>query len=99
MCNYVNENKCKITGDICPYMYYCEKIRAFRASSAMPKECKIVVRKDVPKGYSIVRDERNGYLYVDYGEITIKLKNPYSIVPNYVKIRRDGTDFKIVEKG
>ena len=32
MCSYIRENKCAITTEVCPYVYYCDKIQAFKPS-------------------------------------------------------------------
>lgn len=88
MCEYVKENKCGITQEICPYMYYCDKIQSYRASKYMPTECKIKQKIEAPKGYYKVRQERKGFLYIDYKEYTIKVKNPFDHIPPYVKVRQ-----------
>ena len=88
MCEYVTENRCRITKEICPYMYFCDKIQTFRPSSSMPQDCKIKEKYEIPFGYYKVRGERKGYLYVDYGNITIKVKNPFDHTPLYVRVKK-----------
>lgn len=95
MCNYVRENRCLVTEQVCPYMYYCEKIHGFKSSPAMPSECKIKQRAEIPKGYYRVRDVRKGYLYIDVDDETIKVKNPFDSVPLYVKVSRTKTGIKL----
>lgn len=86
MCEYTNNEKCKITGEICPYMYFCEKRQIWKASRYMPNDCTVKINNKVPKGYTAVIQERNGYLYVCVNGQTIKLKNPFDTVPLYVKV-------------
>lgn len=88
MCEYVRENQCIVTREVCPYVYYCDKIRAYRPSTSMPQNCKIKEKLEIPKGYCKVRDERKGWLYVDYEDITIKVKNPFDYIPLYVRVRK-----------
>ena len=95
MCNYVRENRCLVTEQVCPYMYYCEKIHGFKPSPAMPSECKIKQQAEIPKGYYRVRDVRKGYLYIDVDDETIKVKNPFDSVPLYVKVSRTKTGIKL----
>lgn len=95
MCNYVRENQCAITAQICPYVYYCDKICAYKPSSAMPKECKVKQNAEVPKGYYRVRDERKGWLYIDVDNETIKVKNPFDSVPLYVKVSKTKAGIKL----
>ena len=88
MCNYVKENKCLITSQVCPYVYYFDKTRGYKPSSNMPQDCKVKQTAEIPAGYCRVRDVRKDYLYIDYGEITIKVKNPFDYTPLYVRVRR-----------
>lgn len=88
MCEYVTNNKCMVTHDVCPYMYYCDKIRAYKPSQSMPTNCKIKEKASVPKGAYKVRDERKGWLYIDYKGITIKVKNPFDNIPLYVHVQK-----------
>lgn len=85
MCNYVTGHQCSITNQACPYMYYCSKSDSYKPSNSMPEKCKVSLQASVPKGYYRVRDSRNGYLYIDVEGQTIKVKNPFSIVPEFVK--------------
>lgn len=98
MCEYVKENKCSITSQICPYMYYCDKIRSYRPSKYMPTDCKVKKNITVPNGCYKVRQERKGFLYIDYKGVVIKVKNPFDYIPIYVKIRKtkDG-EYKLRE--
>lgn len=87
MCEYVRGNQCRVTQATCPYMYFCEKIQGFKPSTSMPADCKVKQKAETPKGYCRVRDERKGWLYIDYNDITVKVKNPFDHVPLYVRIK------------
>lgn len=87
MCEYVRGNQCRVTQTTCPYMYFCEKIQGFKPSTSMPVDCKVKQKAETPKGYYRVRDERKGWLYIDYNDITVKVKNPFNHVPLYVRIK------------
>lgn len=98
MCEYVKENKCSITSQICPYMYYCDKIQSYRASNYMPTNCKVKKNIAIPNGYCRVRQERKGYLYIEYGDFVIKVKNPFDYRPLYVKVEKtESGEYKLME--
>lgn len=88
MCEYVSGNQCRVTQSVCPYMYYCDKIKGFKPSPNMPDDCKVKQQANTPIGYCRVRDERKGWLYIDYNNITIKVKNPFDHTPLYVRVRK-----------
>lgn len=85
MCRYVKVNKCSITDDVCPFMYFCNKVNDWRPLKSMPENCKVQGRIEVPKGCYKVRMERKGKLYVDINGQTIKVANPFDHVPQFVK--------------
>lgn len=85
MCEYVENNNCRITQKCCPYMYFCYKSNSWKPSKAMPVDCKIKKMAKIPEGYCYVRMERKGYLYVDIDGYTYKILNPFTEVPLYVK--------------
>lgn len=85
MCEYAKENKCIVTNEVCPWMYWCNKRQIYKPSRHMPQNCNIKARVEVPKGYYKVRMERKGYLYVDIDNCTYKIKNPFDDIPLYVK--------------
>lgn len=96
MCNYVKDNQCLILNQVCPYVYYCSKIQAYKESSSMPTDCKVKRKNKIPDGYYYVRDERKGYLYIDYeNDTTIKVKNPFENIPLYVKVTKTKNGFKL----
>ena len=87
MCNYVNieEGKCKITKNICPYLYFCNKTKSYKPNASMPSNCKIKQNFELPNGCYKVCFERKGKLYVSIdGHIEI-IPNPFDTVPLYVK--------------
>lgn len=95
MCNYVTENKCNITNETCPYMNPCPKTGGYLPSRSMPVNCKVKLNAEIPQGYYRVREERKGYLYVDIGEFTQKIANPFDDVPLYVKAIKTKTGWKL----
>lgn len=103
MCNYVRKNKCAITNEVCPYMYYCTKRNIWKQSSNMPENCKVKQAHSVPKGYYKVLFERRGMLYILIEDQTIPMQNPFDHVPLFVKLRKskDGHWFivKTLNKG
>lgn len=99
MCNNRIENKCKITNDICPWTYWCGKLSTYKEREGMDKYCKYKQQVQVPDGYNLVKFERNGFLYVDIDSQTIKLCNPYSYVPQYVKVYKYRGEWRIKKEG
>lgn len=85
MCEYNKLNKCLITNDICPYVFFCNKQNIWKPLKSMPTQCKIKNKLMIPKGYYKVRMERKGYLFIDIDNITIKVKNPFEDIPIFVK--------------
>ena len=47
--------------------------------------------KNIPNGSNRVLFERKGFLYIDFNNGTIKVKNTFTSVPDYVYVR-DGID-------
>lgn len=88
MCQYVEVNKCKITNINCPFMYFCNNVNDWRPMKSMPKRCKVQSNIEPPKGWSKVRMERHGKLYIDIEGQTIKLPNPFDYVPILVKVSK-----------
>lgn len=95
MCNHLNVNKCSVTNQGCPYVYYCSKTNEYKPSKNMPEKCKVALQVEVPKGQYRVRDVRNGYLYVDIDGQTIKVLNPFTKVPQFVKAFKTKTGWRI----
>ena len=88
MCNYVviEEGKCKITKDICPYLYFCNKIKSYKPNASMPSNCKVKQNFEVPNGYYKVCFEKKGNLYVEVDGYIRIVANPYDTTPQYVKV-------------
>lgn len=98
MCDYAEANKCKISGDICPWRYLCPQTGDWRDNKYMPDDCKIKRQADVPAGYYRVREERKGWLYIDVDNYTIRVKNPFDHIPLYVRARKlKSGEYKIRE--
>lgn len=89
MCEYLdiegNKGRCKVTNQICPYAYFCNKTGTWKPSSHMPAKCKVKEQADIPKGYYQVCFERKGNLYVDIEGCIQIIPNPFDNVPLYVK--------------
>ena len=49
MCEYVKGNRCLISKENCPFVYWCDKIHAYKPSSSMPENCKIKEKLQIPK--------------------------------------------------
>lgn len=86
MCEFLRQNKCDITKKICPYTYFCDRLKIWKPSKNMPEDCKVKLRNAVPSGYSLVRFERKGFLYIDIDGQTRVIKNPFDYVPKYVRV-------------
>ena len=64
----------------------------------MPDDCKVKRDAAAPKGYKRVREERKGWLYIDLGEQTIRVKNPFDHTPLYVRVKQlKSGEYKIRE--
>lgn len=87
-CKFRNETVCGISGEQCPWVYYCDAVGAWKESPKAPKICKIAEANDVPNGAYRVAFERHGYLYVDMGGYAIKVKNTYDNIPLFVNITK-----------
>lgn len=88
MCEYVDKNVCQITQQVCPWRYLCPKDGTWKDNKYIPQDCKIKRQAEVPAGYRRVREERKGWLYIDLGEQTIRVKNPFDHTPLYVRVRK-----------
>ena len=95
MCEYVKINKCSITDDVCPFMYFCERKQIWKPNRAMPTHCKVAMNVDIPHGYNRVVMVRKNKLYIDMGETKICLDNPFETTPLYVKVTKTKSGYKI----
>lgn len=93
MCEYVKSNMCQILHEQCPWMYICPKTGQWTPNQKMPADCKVKRSQQVPASYSKVEFEKDGYLYVNLGEMTVKVLNPFADIPLFVKCHanKDGT--------
>lgn len=95
MCKYVKDNICTIQNTVCPFMYFCEKQQIWKPNKYMPNPCKISLSYEVPNGYHRVIDSRKKYLYIDMGDYTISVENPFDDIPLYVKITKTKNGYKL----
>lgn len=94
-CIYREINMCKRTNNICPWVSWCSKINGWKERAGMEKYCKYLQKKEAPDGYYIVEFEKRGYLYVTVGNETVKIKNPFDLIPEYVRLYKSKGDWKI----
>lgn len=90
MCGYIisNSNLCRISNQICPYMFFCNKESRWKPMASMPVKCKIKESMEIPQGHYKVCFEKRGNLYVNVdGNIRI-IPNPFDYVPQFVKVSR-----------
>ena len=92
MCEYSIENKCKITKENCPFVYWCDKFQMWKPNKYMPKNCKVKqMNVNQYNGKYKVGFHHNGYLYVNINNEPHKLENPFNFIPDYVEIeKKDG---------
>lgn len=87
MCEYSENNICKLTKEVCPWMYFCDNLQIWRANNFMPKDCKVKNANVIKhKGKYQVRNSRKNYIYVDIDGHTYKFENPFDFVPDYVDV-------------
>lgn len=90
MCQYIdfNEGSCSISKERCPFVYYCTRIMAYKPSASFPEYCGVRDSLINPKGYYKVEFERHGNLYIKVDGFIEIVKNPYTFIPNYVKMTK-----------
>lgn len=81
---------CKRTDRICEYSKFCQLQNKFILNDRW-EQCSVKDEKDIPSGSNRVLFERKGFLYIDLNDKTIKVKNTFNHIPDYVYIR-DGID-------
>ena len=96
-CNYrYGGNKCKIINDVCPFVYYCGRIQAYKELERVMRGCKYMNSDiKIPNGYKKVEYERRGYLYINMGTEVIKVLNPFDDIPQFVKVSKTKSGYKI----
>lgn len=105
--NYYDENEkyypklyCKIDNKMCIYTKRC-KIQERYIALDNQKECykyNMEKQKSIPNGSKYILFERKGYLYIDMGEHTEKIKNTLGKIEQdyvYVKDGLDGYDISL----
>ena len=98
MCDYVDNIVCQITQYVSSWRYLWPDTGTWRDNKYMPDDCKVKRDAAVPKGYKRVREERKGWLYIDLGEQTIRVKNPFDHTPLYVRVKQlKSGEYKIRE--
>lgn len=95
MCKYRDGNHCKKTGDICPWSQWCGKINAYKERPGAEQYCKFLKKEETPDGYYKVEFERRGYLYINFKNDIIKVLNPFDDIPNFVKVRKFKSTYKL----
>lgn len=96
-CNVVNYDEIPTCNKqeghpICPHVRRCIEHHIWKPLAYMAN-CPI---KSAPTGN--VQFERHGYLYVKLGDEIIKVKNPYSYIPDNVELRKYKGNYKVIVK-
>lgn len=91
--DYEEYCKCKLSGDICPYVRRCTTNRVWLPLDSMP-HC--ILEKE--KNHGNVRFEKKGYLYIDTVDGVVKVKNPFNFVPNNVKVIKNKGEWVIANE-
>lgn len=91
MCEYVvNQNICKITGNNCPWMYWCDKTHGWRPNNSMPIQCK-QAKNYIPKvgrNQGVVVASNKKTINVDIKGKIYSFRNPYEEVPKVVNVKK-----------
>ena len=96
MCNFRVDNSCQITQSVCPWVYWCDKVQAWKELSKKPKVCNVQPNlEELPKGTYYVKFERNGYLYVSVEGGLEKIKNIFNYQPLTVQLYKYKGEWKI----
>ena len=94
MCEYCEKGSyygfciCIKSDDICPFMRRCNIEHEWLPIDLMDT-CSLRKPKEVielNKNEYKVRFEKDGYLYIEMGDIVIQKRNPYDYVPNKVEM-------------
>ena len=102
MCEYVeqidNQLYCTLNNRPCLYRKYCKKVGAFIHLDEW-SECYLrneQLKRQIPEGSCYVRFERNGFLYVEYEDNVVKIKNTLDgEVGNFVYVKKYRGEFKL----
>lgn len=90
MCQYLDltKGRCRISKDICPYAYFCNKKNVYKELKSMPIDCKVKEQVQAPEGFYKVCFEKHGKLYILVGNNIEIVPNTYDHTPLYVKMTR-----------
>ena len=88
-------NQCKAMNYEWPFVYYWGRIQAYKELERAKLGCKYMNEVEIPEGYKRVEYERHGYLYVDMGNEVIKIPNPFEDIPQFVKVSKTKTGYKV----
>lgn len=94
-CIYRTDNNCKVTKNICPWVFWCGKINNYKEREGIDQYCKYKKQETIPAGYYNVEFEKHGYLYIMVNDQTLKILNPFDYVPKYVKLYQNKGVWKI----
>lgn len=97
MCNNRIKNICKINNNPCPWAFWCGQLSIWKERNGAEKYCKFLKEEPVPNGYYKVEFERHGFLYIKYDGQIIKIENPFDNVPQFVKVKRTKTSYKLTK--
>lgn len=77
---------CNQTNEMCTYQRFCSVQNRIILSEGW-KQCRMMNKKIIPNGTKEVLFEKNGFLYIKLDDKTIKVKNRFDKVPEYVYIK------------
>ena len=99
MCQYRNKNMCSLSNSICPWAYWCGNISNYKERESYKRYCKFLKQEEekVPSGYFKVEFERHGFLYINFNNSIIKVKNPFDDIPKCVKVKKTKTSYKLAK--
>lgn len=87
--------QCKLKCGNCIYSTFCTVTQQYIHTDNY-QECYIMNeqnKKRIPNGANYVRFIKNGFLYVEYNDSVVKIKNPFNEadVTNYVYVKEDAS--------
>lgn len=77
---------CEKIEEACPYQKYCSTLNKIILNRNWG-ECKLLIEKIIPKDSFGVLFEKKGFLYVKLKDKTIKVKNTFKEIPEYVYLK------------
>jgi len=94
-CIYREDNNCLKINNVCPWVSWCSQINGWKERAGMEKYCKYLKSKNAPEGYYLVEFSKKGFLYVTVNNETIKIKNPFNYIPDFVRVYKNKGEWKI----